>query len=107
MPVEEINVNEFAKRRATTSPPIVLDVREPFELARASLPDVLHIPMRELPGRLSELSKQKPIAVLCHHGGRSEHVARFLVAQGFEHVANVDGGIDAYARIVDTKIPRY
>ena len=87
--------------------PLVLDVREPWELGRAALPDVLHIPMREIPARLAEIDTTRDIAVLCHHGNRSNHVARFLDAQGFKNVYNVMGGIEAWARDVDPQVGRY
>jgi rhodanese-related sulfurtransferase len=45
--------------------------------------------------------------VLCHHGGRSMQVAMFLAQHGFERVANVAGGIDAWSRDVDPSVPRY
>jgi rhodanese-related sulfurtransferase len=63
--------------------------------------------MRQVPQRVGELPPDKTIVVLCHHGGRSERVAQFLQMRGFDDVANVDGGIDAYARRVDPSIPRY
>jgi rhodanese-related sulfurtransferase len=105
--MNEISVEELAQWRASGRHFILLDVREPYELAAASLPDALHIPMREIPARLGELEPDADIAVLCHHGGRSEHVARFLNARGFERAHNVDGGIDAYSLRIDPSVPRY
>jgi rhodanese-related sulfurtransferase len=105
--VQEITVEELGRWRASGKPFVLLDVREPFEVQRASLPDALHIPMRQLPARLNELDRDAEIAVLCHHGGRSEHVAQFLSIQGFAKVHNVSGGIDAYAKRVDPGVPRY
>ena len=55
----------------------------------------------------AELPRSKPIAVLCHHGMRSQTGALFLEKQGFEGVMSVDGGIEAYALSVDHTIPRY
>jgi rhodanese-related sulfurtransferase len=63
--------------------------------------------MREIPGRLDELDRDRPIVVMCHAGVRSRHVAAFLIANGFEHVFNLDGGVDAWSTDVDPKIPRY
>lgn len=105
--MRDISVEQLAQWRASGRNFILLDVREPFEVAAASLPDALLIPMREIPARLDELDPQADIAVLCHHGGRSEHVARFLHARGFERAHNIEGGIEAYALRVDKSIPRY
>lgn len=102
-----ISVEELAQWRASGRQFILLDVREPFEFEAASLTGTLHIPMREIPARLAELDPAADIAVLCHHGGRSEHVSRFLHARGFERVHNIDGGIEEYSLRVDSSIPRY
>jgi rhodanese-related sulfurtransferase len=85
----------------------LLDVRQPEELALASVPGAVHIPMAEIPARIGELNPAEPIAVLCHHGGRSLQVARFLERNGFADVINVAGGIDAWSVTVDTAVPRY
>lgn len=105
--MQELSVDELAQWRASGHPFVLLDVREPFELQAASLPDALHIPMRQIPARAGELDPDADIAVLCHHGGRSEQVARFLAARGFRKVHNVTGGIDAYSQRVDPRVPRY
>lgn len=86
---------------------IVLDVRQPEEIALAAIDRTIRIPMAELPARLGELDPQQPIAVLCHHGMRSEMAARFLEKNGFVDVANVAGGIDAWSATVDASVPRY
>lgn len=105
--VRSITVEELAQWRASGKHFVLLDVREPFEVEAASLPDALHIPMRQIPARMNELAREAEVAVLCHHGGRSERVAQFLAMQGFPNVHNVDGGIDAYAKRVDRAVPRY
>lgn len=91
--------------------PIVLDVREPAELQIASVkPDgfeLITIPMGVVPVRISELDAQRPIACLCHHGGRSMQVAHFLAQRGFENVANVAGGIHAWAAELDPSLNTY
>jgi len=68
---------------------------------------VLAIPMNEIPARIADLDPTQPIACLCHHGARSQRVATFLASNGFEHVANIAGGIDAWSREVDTGVPQY
>ena len=92
--------------------PVLLDVREPWELQTASAPsgpgyELLAMPMRSVPARLAELERERPIAVLCHHGGRSAQVARFLQDQGYTRVVNVHGGIDRWSQERDPSIPRY
>ena len=91
--------------------PLVLDVREPHELALASVvPDgfeVIGIPMGVIPVRLTELPADRPIACLCHHGARSMQVAMFLQSRGFSELANIAGGIEAWSAERDSTVPRY
>jgi rhodanese-related sulfurtransferase len=91
--------------------PIVLDVREAHELQIASVQadgfSLLKIPMGVLGARLNELDPAQPIACLCHHGGRSMQVAMFLAQRGFDSIANIAGGIDAWALELDPGLARY
>lgn len=105
--MSEITVDELARWRREGKNFVLLDVREPYEVAAAAIDGSVTIPMRQIPQRFKELPADVPIAVLCHHGSRSERVAAFLAGRGFPNVVNVDGGIDAYARRVDPSIPRY
>ena len=97
--------------QAQSAPPLLLDVREPWEVQTASVApegfDLVAIPMNEIPARLAELPADRTIACLCHHGARSLRVAMFLAQQGYDSVANVAGGIDAWSRERDPGIPRY
>lgn len=101
----------FAAAAAPGGEPLVLDVREPWELQTASVRaqgfELVAIPMGELPARLAELDRSRPIACLCHHGARSLRVAAFLEHHGFEQVANITGGIDAWSHESDPAVPRY
>lgn len=71
----------------------MLDVREPDEYAAGHIPGVTLIPMGEIPGRMSELPKDKEIIVTCRSGNRSGQVADYLRQQGFTNVHNMTGGI--------------
>lgn len=90
---------------------LVLDVREPAELQVARVAtegfNVKTIPMMDVPARLAELDPEQPVAVLCHHGARSQRVAMFLAGNGFASVANIAGGIDAWSQELDAAVPRY
>lgn len=90
---------------------IVLDVREPGELRAASIRadgfKLITIPMGLIPPRLTELDPRQPVACLCHHGARSMQVAYFLIDRGFDNVANIAGGINAWSTEVDPQVPRY
>jgi rhodanese-related sulfurtransferase len=88
-------------------PLVLLDVREPEEVALGRIAGALHIPMGEIPGRLHELDPDAAIVVYCHHGIRSASVAAFLLQREFTNVANLGGGIDAWSLAVDPTLPRY
>jgi len=106
--VPELTPTEFRRRwPATGGAVVLLDVREPAELALARLNEAVHIPMREVPAKLDEIGRGKPIVVMCHGGGRSRRVAEYLLANGIENVYNLAGGIDAWSREVDPRVPRY
>lgn len=102
-----ITPRELADWLDQADAPVVLDVREPWEVATASLPGSVAIPMREIPARLAELPAQRPVVCLCHHGMRSAQVGMFLERQGFDAVFNLTGGIDAWSRDVDPSVPTY
>ena len=86
---------------------MLLDVREPWEWNLCRLPGAVLIPMHELPTRIEELNKAAETVVICHHGVRSYHAARYLEIAGFEDVINLSGGVAAWADEVDPAMPRY
>jgi rhodanese-related sulfurtransferase len=88
---------------------LFLDCREIGEVATAKIGGTLHIPMREIPGRLAELQPHQASRVIvhCHHGGRSMRVTQFLRQQGFEKAQNMAGGIDAWSLEIDPTVTRY
>lgn len=88
-------------------PPLLLDVREPWEFETARIEGSTLIPMRSIPNRIQELDPERETIVICHHGIRSSMVARFLENQGFTNVVNLSGGVDAWARDVDLKMVTY
>jgi len=90
----------------TAEPVVLLDVREPEEVALARLPGSVHIPWGDS-RRLHELDPDAQIVVYCHHGIRSANVAAYLVQRDFTDVANLAGGIDAWSLTVDPSLPRY
>ncbi len=101
------SVQAVAELRASGAAPRLVDVREPVELTYANLgPDVVLVPMSDLAARglealPSELSAdpEAELIVFCHHGVRSAQVTAWLRGNGFNRTMNMDGGIDAYARV--------
>ena len=111
----EITVAELSEKLKSEEKFILLDIRELDELERAKITDSrLEVtPMSQLaqagPGALSESarSQELPVYVMCHHGSRSVQVTMWLIQQGWKNVVNVRGGIDEYARRVDSSVGFY
>ena len=99
----------LAERLADTSrpAPVLLDVREPWEVQTVVIANSVTIPMRELPARIEEFQTDDEIVCICHHGGRSAQVAMFLESRGFKQIYNLSGGIDGWAKQVDPSLPSY
>lgn len=92
--------------------PLIIDVREPWEWAVASIQppagcELLPLSMGQIPAGLNQLDPDRPTALLCHHGVRSQNVANFLHANGFTVLANISGGIDAWSLSADSAVPQY
>lgn len=87
--------------------PLLLDVRESWEFERCHIEGSELSPMSGIPGRYGQLDPRRETVVICHHGVRSFHVARFLEHNGFSNVINLTGGVDAWAKEVDPNMPLY
>ena len=86
----------------------LLDVREPWEVETARIEGAKLMPMGDVPSRAhQELDPDDHIVVYCHHGVRSMNVTAWLRQQGFEKAQSMAGGIDAWSRSVDSKVPLY
>jgi rhodanese-related sulfurtransferase len=106
--MKQLSVRELNKRLAAGGEaPVILDVREGWELKICSLPNILHIPMGQIPTRLEELDPARETVVVCHHGVRSLRVAHFLESRGFSKLYNLQGGVDAWAREIDPAMHTY
>ena len=92
---------------APLSRPRLLDVREPWEFQLAHIEGSELLPMQTIPNQIDQLDRSHPTVVICHHGTRSLQVVAFLERLGFENMHNLQGGIDAWARQVDTRVALY
>ncbi|HEX4210451.1 MAG TPA: rhodanese-like domain-containing protein [Candidatus Binataceae bacterium] len=105
--IVEIEAMELKQRLERGDPLLILDVREPEEVAVAAFPGALNVPMGDVPSRLAELDPEAEWVIVCHHGMRSANVAMYLIRNGFEKIANLSGGIDEWSLTVDPATPRY
>jgi rhodanese-related sulfurtransferase len=106
--VRTLSALDVAQLRADTPDKVfLLDVRELEEREAARIEPSTHIPLQEVPSRLSEIPRDRTVVVYCHTGTRSAMVAGFLEAEGFRDIVNLAGGIEAWSVRVDPKVPRY
>jgi len=104
----EITPEEVKSKLDAGEKVLLLDVREPWEFETAHMDGAKLIPMGDMPSRAQrELEPEDHIVVVCHHGVRSMNVTAWLRQQGFEKAQSMRGGIDAWSRRVDGKVPVY
>nr|MBL8454719.1 sulfurtransferase [Zoogloeaceae bacterium] len=92
---------------AARARPLLLDVREPWEYQLGHIAGSQLMTMATVPARLGELDADAETVLICHHGGRSAQVAMFLERQGFARVINLEGGVAAWAALVDPTMAQY
>lgn len=95
------------QRDPDREPPVVIDVREPWEYDYCRIRDSRSIPLNALPGALDDLPHDRDIVLVCHHGTRSFHAAAWLKHAGVPRVHNLRGGVAAWAAEVDPAMKRY
>ena len=104
-------VDLHARSRAAGTPLVLLDVREPWEVALASIrldgTEARFVPMGSIPAALDSIDRSQSVVCICHHGARSAQVVAFLERNGFGSVYNLAGGVDAWSLTVDPAVPRY
>ena len=107
--IKEISPLQLKQKIESKTPLYLLDVREANEVAICMLDGANHIPMNLIPLYLDKIPDEVDIVIYCHHGVRSLNVANYLVENGFDSdfLYNLTGGIDAWAQLIDTSMPKY
>src|SRR6202162_6057362 len=105
--ISEITVEELKDLRDRGASFVLVDVREPHEIAISSFPDSVKMPLGTLAQNLNRLSTADEIVVHCKTGGRSAKAVQFLQQAGFQKVRNLAGGINRWAERIDPTVPRY
>lgn len=106
----EVSPQDLKRMRDEGAEIVMIDVREPREVAVAQIANSKLIPMQTVPAEIETiqmLARETPIAILCHHGVRSLNVAMWLRRQGIENCFSVSGGIDRWSQEIDPAVPRY
>lgn len=104
--IPQMSVKELKQRLDAGDDVFILDVREPYEYQIANIGGTL-IPQNDVPGRLAEIDPHRDIVVQCRSGSRSQRIAEFLKQAGYTKVANLAGGILAWADEIDPAVKKY
>ena len=104
--IQDLNPKEF-KDYLVDDEVTLVDVREQWEFDICQIKGAILMPIGEIAMTYVNLNKDSKIALYCHSGIRSMHVADFLLSKGFQSLANLQGGIDAWAQEIDTTVERY
>ncbi|MDD4915129.1 MAG: rhodanese-like domain-containing protein [Methylococcales bacterium] len=107
MPISQWSPQQLQQNLLDNKHLLLLDVREGNEFAYARIEGSLNIPLGQIPGRVDELDTERDIAVICHHGIRSQQACQYLQQVGFVRLYNLKGGIDAWSVVCDPAVPRY
>ena len=102
-----ITVEKLNEMRINNEPHMLLDIREVHELEVCSIDGSIDIPMNTLPENIEKLSKEGPLVVMCHIGGRSAQVVNWLIQNGYNNALNLEGGISAWAQTIDSEMAQY
>ena len=95
--MKEIKVDELRRRLEAGEDLVVLDVREPDEVARSAIFGSVDIPLGQVVDRMSELDPARPTAVICTAGVRSAKAIEALTTAGYAgELVNVTGGMKAW-----------
>jgi len=94
--VEPVELHRILQNCTDRDCPRVVDVREPWEYRQGHVPGAVLIPLGQLSSRISELDPERPVAVICASGNRSQSAAALLGQKGFKTVYNVSGGTGAW-----------
>jgi rhodanese-related sulfurtransferase len=104
----EITATELKQRIDNGDDLQIVDVREADEVAIASIPNTIHIPLGQIVNRMSEIDPSKETIVHCKMGGRSARAIEALQRSGFTgNLTNLKGGITAWSNEVDPSVPKY
>jgi len=87
--------------------PLLLDVRQPWEVEVCKIENSVLIPMSTIPAKVESLDLNRETVVICHHGIRSRSVGRYLEQAGFNNIINLSGGMAQWAKTVDTQMAPY
>ena len=104
---ESVGVSELSARIDAGTPFQLVDVREAFETQIATIDGAQLIPLATVEDSIQRFRTDIPVVVYRHHDARSRRAVGILAQNGLHNAQWLEGGIDAYARLVDASPARY
>ena len=106
--MQEFSAQELKARLETCDePPLLLDVRQPWEYDVCRIENSVLLPMSQITAEYKSLDFDRETVVICHHGIRSRRVGRYLEEAGFSNIINLSGGVAQWAKTVDNQMTTY
>ena len=105
--INEIDVLQLKNRLDANEKLTIIDIRESSELAICEIKGATHIPMMDIPNKITKLNKTEELIIQCRSGVRSARVCEFLMHNGFGNVKNLKGGILEWIRLIDPSQQTY
>jgi rhodanese-related sulfurtransferase len=107
--VDDIQIapQELKQKIDQGAPPLVIDVREPWEAQVCSIEGSKLVPLNTLPANMALFADAEEIVIYCHHGMRSLNAAAWLRSQGIDGARSLTGGIERWSTEIDPRVPRY
>jgi hydroxyacylglutathione hydrolase len=93
---ERVTAKNVDELLADTNPPVIVDVRGPFEWQAGHIPGSINVPLQELQSRIDEIPQDRPFALQCLAGYRSSVAASILQTAGIHDFIELTGGIEAW-----------
>lgn len=105
--MQSIQPEQLQNLLQQAAPPLLADIREPWEYEICRIEGSENLPLATLAARLAQLEPGRNAVIICHHGVRSRQVAEYLSSIGHDGIMNLEGGLDAWSRTVDPDMPQY
>ncbi|MDZ7755732.1 rhodanese-like domain-containing protein [Rhodohalobacter sp.] len=105
--MKETTVEELKTKRENSESFVLLDVRDAHEYYISDIDGTTRIPYDDLKSRYEELNPDDEIVTICRTGNSASDAAEFLESKGFENVSVLKGGINEWAKKIDTSLPQY
>ena len=98
--IQQIPIHE-AKKKLDQKACIFVDIRDPASYRAAHIPGALHLHDSNVQEFIENTDKETPVVVYCYHGNSSLGATAYFVENGFQDVASMSGGFEAWRQVYE------